>query len=65
MNTFSSLEVSCAPVSNEKVFVTNNEHFLKLCPGGQLGLGPHISDKKVSLTKNEHFQLSPGPAIPS
>ena len=51
------------PASNEKVFVTNNEHFLKLCPGGQLG--PHISDEKVSLTKNEHFQLSPGPTIPS
>ena len=25
------------PVSNEKVYVTNNEHFLKLYPEGQLG----------------------------
>ena len=26
------------PASDEKVFLTKNEHFLKLCPGGQLGL---------------------------
>ena len=32
--------------------VTKNEHFLKLCPEGQLG--PPVSDKK-SVTKNEHF----------
>ena len=29
-----------------------NEHFLKLCPEGQLG--PPVSHEK-SVTKNEHF----------
>ena len=34
------------PVSDEKVSVTENEQFLKLCPGGQLGLGPPLVAKK-------------------
>ena len=33
-----------APVS---VFVTKNDHFLKLCPGGHLG--PHVSDEEYVL----------------
>ena len=32
------------PASDEKVSVTKNEHFLKLCPGGQLG--PPLVTKK-------------------
>ena len=54
MITFSScvLEVSCDPP-----WVTKNDHFFKLCSGGQLG--PPLSDKKLSWmsvgTKNDHF----------
>ena len=40
-------------VSDEKVYVTQNDNFLKLCSEGQLG--PPNSDKKVCVTKNDHF----------
>ena len=40
-------------VCDEKVCVTKNEHFLKMCHGGQLE--PPLSDEKVCLTKNKHF----------
>ena len=43
------------PVSDEKcLFVTKNDHFLKLCHEGQLG--PPVSDEKcLFVTKNDHF----------
>ena len=41
------------PVSNKKVCVKKNGHFLKMSHGGQLG--PPLSDEKVCVTKNDHF----------
>ena len=50
------------PVSDIKVYVTKNEHFLKLCPGGRLDFP--ISDEIVDV-KQKPSQLNPDPTIPS
>ena len=45
------------PVSDEKVYVTKNEYFLKLCQEGQLR--PPVSDEKVYVRKKSTFSSCP------